>query len=113
MVSSFTNEKLSAFDAAPFTDTLKLQNASGTSNALEFPSGHMISEGARSGDWYFYGNRASGQFPFIVRSHVNGDNFRNVFWIEDDGRLYSPLRSYIIYSHSSYLRINIVSCTDH
>src|SRR5690625_1878159 len=35
--SSFTTEKLSVFDDARFIGSLKLQNASGTSNALEFP----------------------------------------------------------------------------
>src|SRR5690625_1235808 len=93
--------------------SLNLENASGTSNALEFPSGHMISEGASSGDWYFYGNRANGQYPFVVRSHVNGDNFRNDFWIEDDGRLYSPQWYSNTSSNSANVRVNIPSSADH
>src|SRR5690625_2987295 len=93
--------------------SLKLENASGTSNALEFPSGHMISEGASSGNWFFYGNRANGQYPFVVRSHVNGDNFRNDFWIEDDGRLYSPQWYSNTSSNSANVRVNIPSSADH
>src|SRR5690625_4348686 len=103
--SSFTTEKLSVFDDARFTGTLKLQNASGANNALEFPSGHMISEGASSGDWYFYGNRANGQYPFVVRSHVNGDNFRNDFEIEPEGTIVSHPTRLNESSNSANVRI--------
>src|SRR5690625_4019208 len=89
--------------------SLELQNASGTSNALEFPSGHMISEGASSGDWFFYGNRANGQYPFVVRSHVNGDNFRNDFEIEPEGTIVSHPTRLNESSNSANVRIGTSS----
>src|SRR5690625_1325465 len=111
--SSFTTEKLSVFDDARCTGTLKLQNASGANNGLEFPSEHMISEGASSGDWYFYGNRTSGQYPFVVRSHANKSSYRNDFWIENDGRLYSPQWYSNTSTNAANVRVNIPSSANH
>src|SRR5690625_5465302 len=105
--SSFTTEKLSVFDDARFTGTLKLQNASGTSNALEFPSGHMISEGASSGDWYFYGNRDNGKYPFVVRSHVNCNNFRNEFVIELNGTINNQTSRLNVSENNVHVRIDV------
>src|SRR5690625_1184310 len=66
--------------------SLKLENASGTSNALEFPNDHLISN--HVGDFTFYGNRATGR-PFKIRSHNNRGSYRNDFWIGQDGTIFS------------------------
>src|SRR5690625_4790860 len=82
--NSFITRGLSVIDNARAFGTLKLQNASGTSNALEFPSGHMISESSGSGYLYIYGNRATGR-AFTIRSHENQSSYRNDFIIDSDG----------------------------
>src|SRR5690625_708555 len=93
--------------------SLKLQNASGTSNALEFPSGNMISEWCSLGDSYFYRNRDSRRNPFVVRSHNNRSSYRNDFWIENDGRLYSPQWYSNTSSNTANVRVNIPSSANH
>src|SRR5690625_4535416 len=93
--------------------SLALSNASGARNNLSFPSGHIISEGSSSGDWYFYGNRASGRNPFVVRSHNNRSSYRNDFWIENDGRLYSPQWYSNTSSNTANVRVNIPSSANH
>lgn len=97
---------------ANFIGSLKLENASGTSNALEFPSGHMISENNTTGepnDWRFYGNRANGQSPFSVRSHVNKTNFRTDLYVATDGTLYSTPTYNTTSSNAANVRIGIDS----
>jgi len=107
--SSFTTEKLSVFDDARFTGTLKLQNASGTSNALEFPSGHMISTSPAAKDFTFYGNRANGQNPFVIRSHVNESSYRVDLTVGDDGSLIVPQTYYNESSNSPNIRMGTSS----
>src|SRR5690625_4216998 len=68
--------------------SLKLENASGTSNALEFPSGHMISESSNNGYLYIYGNRATGRV-FTIRSHNNKSSYRDDFQLNNSGEIIS------------------------
>jgi len=76
-------------DDARFTGSLKLENASGTSNALEFPGGNVISTQVEiNNELTVYGNRAEGR-PFKIRSHDNFSGYTNVFWIGADGTIFS------------------------
>src|SRR5690625_3680495 len=68
--------------------SLKLDNASGTSNALELPSGHMISESSNNGYLYIYGNRATGRV-FTIRSHNNKSTYRDDFQLNNSGEILS------------------------
>src|SRR5690625_5197950 len=92
---------------ARFTGSLKLENASGTSNALEFPSGHMISTSPTSEDFTFYGNRAGGRKPFVLRTHSNASNFRSDLYVETDGTLYSTPTYNTTSSNAANVRIGI------
>src|SRR5690625_4793589 len=104
--SSFTTGKLSVFDDARFTGSLKLQNASGTSNALEFPSGHMIS--SREDNMTLYFDRSNGR-QFELRSHINKNNYRNDLTVRDDGSLFVPQTYYNESSNSPNIRMGTSS----
>src|SRR5690625_3901796 len=69
-----------------FFESVRLPFASGISNALEFPSGHMISESSGSGYLNIYGNRGTGR-SFTVRSHVDFGDYRNDLIIDDDANV--------------------------
>ena len=94
---------------ARFTGSLKLENASGTSNALEFPSGHMISTSPTAEDFTFYGNRAGGRKPFVLRTHSNTSNYRADLYVDTDGTLYSKPTYNTTTSNAANVRIGIDS----
>src|SRR5690625_3647180 len=92
-------------DDARFTGSLKLENASGTSNALEFPKGHKLSVGELSGSFLFYGNRGDGQSPFVVRSHNNESGYRNDLEIDYNGHIVSEKTYENTSSNAANLRV--------
>src|SRR5690625_202518 len=105
----FITRGLSVIDNARAFGTLKLQNASGTSNALEFPSGHMISTSPTAEDFTFYGNRAGGRKPFVLRTHSNTSNYRADLYVDTDGTLYSTPTYNTTSSNAANVRIGIDS----
>src|SRR5690625_1298990 len=96
-------------DDARFTGSLKLENASGASNALEFPSGHMISTSPTAENFTFYGNRAGGRKPFVLRTHSNTSNYRADLYVDTDGTLYSTPTYNTTSSNAANVRIGIDS----
>src|SRR5690625_1816746 len=92
-------------DDARFTGSLKLENADGVDNALEFPKGHKLSVGELSGSFLFYGNRGDGQSPFVVRSHNNESGYRNDLEINYNGHIVSEKTYENTSSNAANLRV--------
>src|SRR5690625_719202 len=90
---------------ARFTGSLKLENADGVDNALEFPKGHKLSVGELSGSFLFYGNRGDGQSPFVVRSHNNESGYRNDLEINYNGHIVSEKTYENTSSNAANLRV--------
>src|SRR5690625_65873 len=92
-----------------FYDEVRLRNSYGSSNALNFPAGHFISVSTRAEDFTFYGNRAGGVRPFMLRSHFNKSDYRTDLYVNYDGTLYSTPTYNTTTSNAANVRIGIDS----